>query len=92
MLNTKFLWYLLQTLNKDKYHNNFKRKIGFCFWWQHAIRWRSCLWDQINTFEEERLEHFASNIGVANCKIWEKEPIIWEIFQEIIPILLLRTY
>nr|YP_010511804.1 RNA polymerase beta' subunit [Trischidium molle]UXL83128.1 RNA polymerase beta' subunit [Trischidium molle] len=39
-------------------------------------------------------KHFASNIGVAKSKIREKEPIIWEILQEIMqghPILLNRA-
>nr|YP_009766915.1 RNA polymerase beta' subunit [Ateleia glazioveana]QIS97450.1 RNA polymerase beta' subunit [Ateleia glazioveana]QVX29738.1 RNA polymerase beta' subunit [Ateleia glazioveana] len=39
-------------------------------------------------------KHFASNIGVAKSKIREKEPIVWEILQEIMqghPILLNRA-
>ncbi|KAL5067362.1 hypothetical protein RYX36_018249 [Vicia faba] len=38
--------------------------------------------------------HFASNIGVAKWKIREKEPIVWEILQEVMrghPILLNRA-
>lgn len=36
-------------------------------------------------------KHFSSNIGVSKSKIWEKEPIVWEILQQVIrghPILL----
>nr|YP_009769829.1 RNA polymerase beta' subunit [Labichea lanceolata]QIT00531.1 RNA polymerase beta' subunit [Labichea lanceolata] len=39
-------------------------------------------------------KHFASNIGVAKSKIREKEPIVWEILQEVMqghPILLNRA-
>nr|AJE71809.1 RNA polymerase beta ' subunit [Amorpha canescens] len=39
-------------------------------------------------------KHFASNIGVAKSKIREKEPIIWEILQEVMqghPVLLNRA-
>nr|QVX28648.1 RNA polymerase beta' subunit [Swartzia bahiensis] len=39
-------------------------------------------------------KHFASNIGVAKSKIREKEPIVWEILQEIMqgyPVLLNRA-
>nr|YP_009758366.1 RNA polymerase beta' subunit [Vavilovia formosa]QIN90172.1 RNA polymerase beta' subunit [Vavilovia formosa] len=38
--------------------------------------------------------HFASNIGVAKSKIREKEPIVWEILQEVMrghPVLLNRA-
>lgn len=38
--------------------------------------------------------HFASNIGVAKRKIREKEPIVWEILQEVMrghPVLLNRA-
>ncbi|KAI5421247.1 DNA-directed RNA polymerase subunit beta' [Lathyrus oleraceus] len=38
--------------------------------------------------------HFASNIGVAKSKIREKEPIVWEILQEVMrghPVLLNRV-
>nr|YP_010720922.1 RNA polymerase beta' subunit [Trichosanthes dafangensis]UTQ75085.1 RNA polymerase beta' subunit [Trichosanthes dafangensis] len=39
-------------------------------------------------------QHFASNIGVAKSKIREKEPIVWEILQEVMqghPVLLNRA-
>nr|QWW33570.1 RNA polymerase beta' subunit [Piptanthus concolor] len=39
-------------------------------------------------------KHFASNIGVAKSKIREKEPIVWEILQEVMqghPVLLNRA-
>nr|AXU40393.1 RNA polymerase beta [Gomphogyne cissiformis var. villosa]AXU40567.1 RNA polymerase beta [Gomphogyne cissiformis var. cissiformis] len=39
-------------------------------------------------------QHFASNIGVAKSKIREKEPIVWEILQEVLqghPVLLNRA-
>nr|QVX29573.1 RNA polymerase beta' subunit [Pterodon abruptus] len=39
-------------------------------------------------------KHFASNIGVAKSKIREKEPIVWEILQEVLrghPVLLNRA-
>nr|YP_009715470.1 RNA polymerase beta' subunit [Erythrostemon gilliesii]QGL08582.1 RNA polymerase beta' subunit [Erythrostemon gilliesii] len=39
-------------------------------------------------------KHFASNIGVAKSKIWEKEPIVWQILQEVMqghPVLLNRA-
>uniref|UniRef100_A0A2C9USW1 DNA-directed RNA polymerase n=1 Tax=Manihot esculenta TaxID=3983 RepID=A0A2C9USW1_MANES len=39
-------------------------------------------------------QHLASNIGVAKNKIWEKEPIVWEILHEVMqghPILLNRV-
>nr|YP_009757141.1 RNA polymerase beta' subunit [Elatostema dissectum]QIM58960.1 RNA polymerase beta' subunit [Elatostema dissectum] len=39
-------------------------------------------------------QHFASNLGVAKSKIREKEPIVWEILQEVMqghPILLNRA-
>nr|YP_010513728.1 RNA polymerase beta' subunit [Tephrosia onobrychoides]UXL85299.1 RNA polymerase beta' subunit [Tephrosia onobrychoides] len=39
-------------------------------------------------------KHFASNIGIAKSKIREKEPIVWEILQEVMqghPILLNRA-
>nr|YP_010415516.1 RNA polymerase beta' subunit [Campylotropis brevifolia]USC52475.1 RNA polymerase beta' subunit [Campylotropis brevifolia] len=39
-------------------------------------------------------KHFASNIGIAKSKIREKEPIIWEILQEVMqghPVLLNRA-
>nr|YP_009537442.1 RNA polymerase beta' subunit [Dioscorea quartiniana]AYM33540.1 RNA polymerase beta' subunit [Dioscorea quartiniana] len=39
-------------------------------------------------------QHVASNIGIAKSKIWEKEPIVWEILQEVMrghPILLNRA-
>nr|AMC32340.1 RNA polymerase beta' subunit [Ladeania lanceolata]QHS70218.1 RNA polymerase beta [Ladeania lanceolata] len=39
-------------------------------------------------------KHFASNIGIAKSKIREKEPIVWEILQEVMeghPVLLNRA-
>lgn len=39
-------------------------------------------------------QHFASNIGVAKSKIREKEPVVWEILQEVMqghPVLLNRA-
>jgi DNA-directed RNA polymerase subunit beta' len=39
-------------------------------------------------------QHFASNIGIAKSKIREKEPIVWEILQEVMqghPVLLNRA-
>ena len=39
-------------------------------------------------------KHFSSNIGVAKSKIREKEPVVWEILQEVMrghPVLLNRA-
>ncbi|KOM39154.1 hypothetical protein LR48_Vigan03g253600 [Vigna angularis] len=39
-------------------------------------------------------KHFASNIGIANSKIRQKEPFVWEILQEVVqghPVLLNRA-